>query len=206
MQISKRMVLSCVFAVLALPLIGAVGDASAANLLVNSGFETGDLTGWEVYGETENSSAMIISDNGPAVPGMYCAFSDNQAEALALLIKQSTEAGSASEGVVDYSFDLKLGQAAEGGVFFVEIFAEMAGGGVIGGSGVLGNYTPGEWTTFTGTFTAPANTDFLTIQLAAITGAATGSMSSMSIDNVSLDQGTVQAEAATLSQIKALYR
>ena len=94
----------------------------------------------------------------------------------------------ASEGEVFYSFDLNLGAQDVGGVFFVEIFAEQAGGGVLAGSGVLGNYNPAGWETFSGSFMAPAGTDFLTIQLSAITGGAEGSLSSMSIDNVSLTQ------------------
>lgn len=182
--------------------------ASAQNLLVNPDFETGDLTGWLVFGASPNSSATVQSpDNGPSAPGTHHAFLDNRAEALALTLKQSTAPGSAGPGMVDYSFDLKLGQAALGGVFFVEIFAEQAGGGVIGGSGVLGNYTPANWTTFSGSFQAPANTDFLTIQLSAITGANIGSVSTMLVDNVSLEsEQSVPTEATTWGRIKNQYR
>ena len=46
-------------------------------------------------------------------------------------------------------------------MLFVEIFAEAAGVGIIGGSGLMGPFWPwNDWDTFTGTFTAPANTDF----------------------------------------------
>jgi hypothetical protein len=205
MRLCKSLVLGCALAVLALTL--PAGDATAQNLVVNPGFETGDLAGWQVFGAGPNASVTVLSpDNGPSAPGMHHAFMDNQAEALGLTLKQSTPAGSAVPGQVDYAFDLKLGQAALGGVFFVEIFAEQAGGGVIGGTGVLGNFTPANWTTFAGSFVAPAGTDFLTIQFGAITGAVVGSISTMLVDNASLSQDAVPTEATTWGGIKAQYR
>nr|MEE4268869.1 hypothetical protein [Candidatus Krumholzibacteria bacterium] len=207
MKLSKRMITLAILTVIALPLLGSVNEALAENMLMNSDFESGDFSGWEIFGLNANSSATIgTPDNGPAAPGIYHAFLANEGQALNLTLKQSTEAGSASEGPVDYSFDLKLGEAAASGVFFVEIFAEQAGGGVIGTSGVLGNFTPADWTTYTGTIMAPAGTNFLTIQLSAITGAVEGAISTMYVDNVSLDQGTVAEEATSLDGVKALYR
>ncbi len=200
-------VLACIVAVLALAFAGAASDASA-NLVTNPGFETGDLTGWLVFGQGPNSGVTVQSpDNGPSAPGTHNAFMDNRAQGLGLTLKQSTPAGSAIPGLVIYSFDLKLGQAAEGGVFFVEIFAEQAGGGVLGGSGLLGNYNPAVWTAFSGSFVAPANTDFLTIQFAANTGANVGSISTMHVDNVDLHQELpTPAESSTWGGIKSLYR
>ncbi len=207
MKISKNAVLGCIMAVLALALAGAGSDALATNLLTNPGFETGDLTGWLVFGESANSGVTVQSpDNGPSAPGTHNAYMDNHAEAVGLTLKQSTPAGSAGPGLVFYSFDLKLGQAGAGGVFFVEVFAEQAGGGVIGTSGLLGNYTPAAWTTFSGSFMAPANTDFLTIQFMANTGAVVGSISTMNVDNVDVHQDVVSAESSTWGGIKSLYR
>jgi hypothetical protein len=164
-------------------------DASAQNLLENPGFETGDLTGWLVSGESGSASAVVQSgDNGPSEPGTFSVFLNNRSEANNLTLKQTTSVGSAEPGPVFYSFDLKLGQASDGGVFFVEVFAEQSGAGVIGTSGVLGSFTPVEWTAFEGSFDAPVGTDFLTIQLSAITGAVIGTESSMHVDNVSLTQ------------------
>ena len=117
MQLVTRLAIVSALAILALPLSGAM-TASAQNLLTNPGFETGDFTGWEVIGAGPSSFATIGSpDNGPSAGGTNHAFLDNQAQALALLIKQSTAAGSAAAGMVNYSFDLKLGEAALGGVF-----------------------------------------------------------------------------------------
>ena len=189
-------------------LAATVTAASAVNVITNPGFETGDLTGWLVSGAGSSSGVTVQSpDNGPSAPGTHNAFMDNQAQALGLTLKQSTLPGSAGPGTVFWSFDLKLGQAAAGGVFFVEIFAERAGGGVIGGSGLLGNYSPTGWTTFSGSFVAPANTSFLTIQFEANTAAIVGSISSMHVDNVDLHQDPlVPTQSPSWAVMKALYR
>ncbi len=180
----------------------------ATNVLTNGDFETGDLTGWQVFGISPNSNVTVQSpDNGPALPGQHNAYMDNRAEALGLTLKQTTVPGTATGGIVYYSFDLKLGQAANGGVFFAQIFAEQSGVGIVGGSGLLGNYTPADWTTFSGSFVAPAGTDFLTIQFMANTGAVIGSVSTMHVDNVILSQEPiVPGESSSWGQVKGLYR
>jgi hypothetical protein len=206
--VKSILVTGSILSVLALPMAGGVGVALAENLLSNPGFETGDLTGWLVFGLSPNSSVTVLTgDNGPSAPGTHNAFLDNQGEALALVLKQSTPAGSAIPGSVLYSFDLKLDQADVGGVLFVNIFAEQANGGVIGGSGLMGPFWPWNgWTTYSGSFQAPANTDFLTIQIEAVTGANVESSCRAHADNVVLDQGTVLAEEMSWSGIKSLYR
>lgn len=188
--------------------LALAATASADNLLLNADFETGDLSNWLVFGESPSSGASVIAgDNGPSLPGDHCAFMDNQAQGLALVLKQSTEAGSGVAGDVVYSIDLKLLQADVGGVLFVNIFAEQAGGGVIGGSGLLGPLWPwNDWQTFGGTFSAPAGTDFLTIQVEAVTGATVGSNCLVYVDNVILDQGTVPVDELTFSEVKTLFR
>jgi len=208
MNSSKRMVLGCILAVLALPLAGAM-DARADNLLTNGDFETGDLTGWEVYGYGANASVTVqSSDNGPSAPGTHNAYLDNHTgAAVALLLKQSTPAGTGIAGTTLYSFDLKLDEANVGGVLFVNIFAEQEGGGVIGGSGLQGPFWPWDvWTPYSGSFVAPAGTDFLTIQIEAVTGANIDSTLKAHVDNVVLDQGTVANEDMNWSGIKSLYR
>ncbi|MBN1826995.1 MAG: hypothetical protein JW958_12095 [Candidatus Eisenbacteria bacterium] len=203
---SRKMILTglaVAFLAFAIP-----GISSAANILVNPGFETGDLTGWQVFGVSPSSNATVQSgDNGPSAPGDYNTFLDNQAQALALVLKQSTAVGTAGPGTVYYSFDLKLDQADLGGVLFVQIFAEQEGIGVIGGTGLMGPYWPwGAWTNFNGSFEAPAGTDFLTIQFEAVTGATVGSNCRAHVDNVSLDQGTTAVEATSWGGIKSMYR
>ena len=206
MKLAK--VLGCLIAALVLTLGLTAGDASAQNLLVNPDFESGDLTGWVLAGESGSSAVSVVADNGPSEAGSNAAFLNNQAEALGLLLKQTTETGAAIAGNTAYSFDLKLDQADAGGVVFVQIFAEQEGVGIIGGSGLMGPFWPwNAWTTYTGSFMAPAGTDFLTIQVMANTGAAVGSNCVARVDNVILEgQGVVATEAASWSNVKALYR
>jgi hypothetical protein len=203
-----KVIVGCAVVAVALASFGAVDSALAVNLLINPDFETGDLTGWQVFGASPSSSVTIQSpDNGPTFPGEHNAFMDNQAQALGLVLKQSTDPGTATDGNVDYSFDLKLDQADVGGVFFVEIFAEQSGVGIVGGTGLMGPFWPwGAWQTFTGSFVAPAGTDFLTIQFAATTGATVGSTCLMHVDNVVLDQMVVPVEESSWTSVKDLYR
>ena len=207
MKPGKSWLIGCALAVLALPLLGIVNDAAADNLLINGDFETGDLTGWLVFGQSASSDVTILADdNGPAAPGTHNAFLDNQAQALGLTLKQTTENGMATGGTVQYAFDLKLDQADVGGVLFVEIFAEQEGVGIIGGSGLMGPFWAWDWTTTSGSFEAPIGTTFLSIQITATTGAAEGSTCVAHVDNVVLDQGTVPTDVTNWSGVKALYR
>jgi len=192
----------------ALALALAAGPAAAANILYNGDFEDGSLPPWAgVGGLGPNATIALVNDNGPTLPGTACAFLNNQAEANGLTMAQTTPNGSAAPGTVFYSFDLKLGTAVNGGVFFVEIFAQNAVGAVIGSAGLLGNYAPAVWTHYSGSFVAPANTDHLTIQFEAPTGAVSGSVSSMYVDNVDLHQEiATPARGTSWGRLKTLYR
>jgi hypothetical protein len=183
--------------------------ASSANLLVNADFETGALPTWAgVGGLGPNSTITVVPGvNGPSMPGTHCAFLNNQQPANGLTMAQTTPNGTAGAGMVYYSFDLKLGTAVNGGVFFVEIFAQNSVGAVIGSAGLLGNYAPVPWTSYAGSFMAPANTDHLTIQFEAPTGAIVGSVSSMYVDNVELRQDLpTPTRPSTWGRVKKLYR
>lgn len=204
MKNCKSLVLCSVIAVL----VFATG-ASAQNIIVNGDFETGDLTGWQINGGNASATVTIDSpDNGPTLPGTNNAYMSNMGEALGLNMKQTTGVGSAAEGAINYSYDLKLIDAAVGGVMFVEIFCEQEGVGIIGGSGLMGPLWPwNQWETFSGSFNAPANTDFVTIQFVATTGAAVGSSCVIHVDNVIVEsEGAVASEESSWSNVKALYR
>ncbi len=191
-----------------LALLSAAVPAAAANLLYNADFEGGALAPWAgVGGLGPNATITLAADNGPTLPGTTCAFLNNMAEANGLTMAQTTPNGSAAPGTVFYSYDLKLGTAVNGGVFFVEIFAQNSVGAVIGGAGLQGNYAPAGWTHFSGSFVAPANTDHLTIQFEAPTGAVVGSVSSMYVDNVDLHQELATPTSDTSwGRLKELYR
>jgi len=188
-------------------LTGVANETLADNILINPDFETGDLSGWVVSGQSGSSDVTIdSSDNGPSLPGSNNAYMNNMAEAMGLTLKQTTAVGSAMAGPVLYSYDLKLDMADVGGVLFVQIFAEQEGVGIIGGSGLMGPYWAWDWTRIDGSFDAPAGTDFLTIQIMANTGAAIGSSCVAHVDNVVLDQGVVSTDSSNWSSVKALYR
>ncbi len=196
-------VASCVLA-----LGSEIRPAAAANLLTNGDFETGLLTPWAGVGGLGPNATIVVenTDNGPSSPGTHDAFLDNRAEANGLTMAQTTPNGSATPGTVYYSFDLKLGTAANGGVFFVEIFAQNSLGAVIGRAGLLGNFAPANWTKYSGSFVAPPDTDHLTIQFEAPTGAVIGSISSMHVDNVDLHQDlATPSHQSTWGRIKSLY-
>ena len=178
-------------------------------MIVNGDFETGDLTGWLIFGESPNSGVTLDpAMSGPSgeATDTYSAFQENRVEGLGLTLKQSTAAETATGGTTWYTFDYKLDEAGPGGVFFVEIFAENLG--VIGGSGLMGPLWGTEWTTVTGTFEAPAATSFFSIEFRATTGAVTGSTLLVHVDNVGISQDgpVVATEDLNWSSVKALYR
>ena len=192
--------------VLSILFLSASTDAFAQNVLVNGDFEFGDTTSWEEINVVPGNSISIVTpDNGPSAPGSFSVLMDNQVDGLALLLKQSSLAGTAGPGDVDYSFDIKLIEENAGGVLFIEIFAEQADGGVLGGTGVLGPFFNTEWETVTGSFVAPAGTDFLTFQFAAITGANIGSSITGQVDNASLTQDVVSNDDSSWSKVKATF-
>ena len=207
MQLSRNVVVGFAVAVLALASLGAM-DLAAANMLVNPAFETGDLTGWQVFGQSPSSDVTVQSpDNGPSLPGTHNAYMVNTGQAIGLTLKQTTVPGSATAGEVYYSYDLKLDAADVGGVLFVQIFAEQTGVGVIGGSGLMGPLWPwNAWTAYSGSFTAPTGTDFLTIQFMANTGAAVGRSCIAHVDNVDLNQGASPVESTSWTNVKAMFR
>jgi len=199
------MTIGCAVALLALVSMGTGNTALGQNILTNGTFETGDLTGWDVFGSIGGADATIAADNGPTEPGSNAVLMDNQTDGHGLTLKQTTAVGSATDGEVFYSFDLKLVQAEIGGVLFVEVFAEQSGVGIVGGSGLMGPFWDTAWTAHSGSFMAPVGADFLTIQIMANTGANIGSNCIAYVDNVNLNQGYIATESSSLSSVKALY-
>jgi hypothetical protein len=163
----------------------------ATNLILNSGFETGNTTGWSVLGASDGSAYVNVlsPNNGPSAPGIYDAYMYNVIPAANLALQQSTALGSASPGLVNYSFDLKVDSSLNGGVVFIHLWDINSTGGVIDqGPGLLGPYFNSGWTTITGSWTAPANVNHFEIEFDCTTGAASGSAEAIEVDNVSLTQ------------------
>jgi hypothetical protein len=182
----------------AVALVVAVSHVSAANLLLNPGFETGTTANWLVLNV---GTVTVVTDNGPSAPGTYSAFMQNTAAANNLALQQSTALGSASPGTVNYSFDLKVDSSLNGGVVFIHFWDVNSTGGVIDqGPGLLGPYFNTGWQTYTGSWTAPANVDHFQVEIDCTTGAAAGSAESIHVDNVSISQAVIP-EPTTLSLV-----
>ena len=181
---------------------------TAANLLLNPGFETGDTTSWLTLGQGVGASITVQSgNNGPSAPGTFSAFMSNTIPANNLALQQSTALGSAVPGLVNYSFDLEGFTSANGGVLFVHIWDINSTGGVIDqGPGLLGPYFPSTstWTTISGSFTAPANVNHFEIEFDCTTGAAAGSAEAVRIDNVSLNQPVPEPASFSLAALGLL--
>jgi hypothetical protein len=165
-----------------------VNTAFAQNLIQNPGFSTGDLTDWTQLGVTSGATITVNPTGGN--PGDY-AWLNNTVVGYNLALSQATPNGSVVGAglTVNYSFDLLGGNQANGGVDFIHIWDENSSGGVISeGPGLLGPYFPSAsgWTIYTGSFTTVAGSDHLGIEFDATTGAATGSVDQMGIDNVVL--------------------
>jgi hypothetical protein len=168
-------------------------------LILNPGFETGDLTDWSVLGVSGGSAYVNVlsPNNGPSAPGTHDAYMYNVIPAANLALQQSTALGDASPGLVNYSLDLKVDSSLNGGVVFIHLWDINATGGVIDqGPGLLGPYFNTGWTTLAGSWTAPAGVNHFEVEIDCTTGATSGSTEAIEVDNVSLTQ---VPEPATLS-------
>ncbi len=205
MRVTAKTIAAGVTAIAALLI---ASPAFAANLILNPGFETGDASDWLQLGTGPGASITVASgNNGPSAPGSYSAFMDNTLPANNLALQQSTAIGDAVAGLVDYSFDVEGNTSVNGGVLFVHIWDINSNGGVIGqGPGLLGPYFPvtSSWTTYSGSFTAPASVDHFEIEFDCTTGAAVGSAEAVDIDNVSLTQAVPEPGAVSLAAIGLL--
>ena len=144
-----------------------------------------------MFGQGTYASVAVLSGiNGPSALGTYSEFMDNNIQANNLALRQSTAAGDAVPGLVNYSFDAEGNTSFNGGVFFVHIWDINSTGGVIDqGPGLLQpSLTTGSWTTFTGSWTAPASVDHFEIELDCTTGAEPNSTEHVYVDNVSITQ------------------
>ena len=185
-----------------------VNSVTAANLILNPGFETGDTTSWLTLGTGPGASITVQSgNNGPSAPGSFSAFMSNSIPARNLALQQSTALGSAVPGLVNFSFDLEGFTSVNGGVLFVHIWDVNSSGGVIDqGPGLLGPYFPStsSWTTISGSFNAPANVNHFEIEFDCTTGAAAGSAEAVRVDNVSLIQTVPEPASLSLAALGLL--
>lgn len=172
----------CAFALAAT----ASSAMAGIELTTNGGFEAGDTSGWQWF----PSSSSTFNMTNDANSGVFAAEIFNNAIASGAVAKQANLGiGLVNPGdTVNISFAAK-GSGALGGVAFAEFFSEIDGGGV-SSSQILGGGPLALTDTYqTFNFSVLAGPDVsggITLQFAAVTGADTGSVMVLFIDDVSV--------------------
>jgi len=174
-------------AVAATACIFSAGAAQAAyqDIAVNGDFETGDFTGWTLFPGSSGAAGQTIVAGNPG-----SAANLNELNPAANIIKQANLLpGAWTPGQqIDISLDIR-GTTGAGGVFFVELFSELTGGGtssaVILGGGPQFPASPTAWQTlnFTG-IAGPDTSGGITLQLNAACAPVAGRISDFDVDNV----------------------
>lgn len=183
------MLLRFIVATTAITVGAAFAQSGRCELAINGGFETGNLTSWTLYPSTPGNIAV----GSPGFRSSFAGCINNTVFGSSSLIKNANiGVGTVLPGeLVTIAFDAK-GQTASGGVAFAEFFSELTGGGtsksvILGGGPLALDPDPNTWKHFSFTTTAgPDVSGGVTLQLAAITGAVSGSLSSVCFDNASV--------------------
>jgi len=158
---------------------------SAANIIQNPGFETGTTSSWTVVGSGFGVGVSVRTpDNGPSAAGTHSAFFSNLVLSTTLGLQQTTPLGSVHAGLVNFAFDLQNLLSTNGGAITIDVW-DMDPVGVIIDQGVglpLNAPADSTWHTYGGSYTAPAGTDHLKVELDATF------VEILRVDNVSLTQ------------------
>ena len=184
-------------------LAGWTANASALELAVNGGFETGDTTDWTPF---VNPPSTFTAESTSPKSGTYNGKIENVVDGSAALVKQAN----LGIGTVTPSQDITInfwarGSAALGGVHFVELFSEIDGGGTskseILSGGPLFPPSDTDWTEYTfNTTLGPDVSAGVTLQFNAATGANIGSTSVFEFDDVSISvASTVVPEPSSVA-------
>ncbi len=165
------------------------GGGAAGELAVNGDFETGDLTGWEIFDSSNSGNGGTISVVSPGASGTFAGNLNITAPGNPTLKQSNRAAGQLTPNqVVTVTFDWR-GTDANGGVANIVLFSELTGGGVSDTFTIFdGPGFPADWTTV-GPLNITTGNDVsggVTLQIAAICGGAAGCVSDVFIDNVSI--------------------
>jgi len=174
-------------AAMGITLFAGTAQAAYQDIAVNGDFETGDFTGWAQFPGSSGPAGQTIVTGNPGSAARLVEF--NPAPNI---IKQANLLpGAWTPGQqIDISLDFR-GTTGAGGVFFIELFSEVDGGGtssaVILGGGPQFPASATEWQTLTFTgFAGPDTTGGITLQLNAACAPVEGCISDIQIDNVQI--------------------
>jgi hypothetical protein len=171
---------------------------TAANLLLNPGFETGDTTSWLPLGQGVGASITVQSGINGSGPGTFALLMSNTIPANTLALQQTTALGDAVPGLMT-SFYLDAKFISTNGAFSAHIWDLDSTGGVIDGH-LLGPLSPfisiSFFSTYGISYIAPANVDHFKIEIDCTTGASGAEV--VFIDNVTV---TPIPEPASLSLV-----
>ena len=162
---------------------GGGGGGGGTGNVVNGDFETGDLTGWDVFPNGGTITPDNTQSNGGSWSVHVVAGTGNNP-----VLKQSfLFPGAVAPGdTVNVSFDMK-GTAADGGVIFPELISEGAGGAATGQLLDTIAAPAADWTTYSYTPAAGADVTLgVTFQLAVVCGGVATCSADVFIDNVSV--------------------
>jgi hypothetical protein len=154
-------------------------------LATNGDFETGDTSGWT---SIPTGNSLFEAQSSDVFAGGFSGRVENLATGSAHVIKQANVGvGQVDAGeIVTYSFWAKSNQGV-GGVSFIEVFSELAGGGTSASELVGTVAADGQWAFYS--FDVAAGPDVsggVTLQFTATTGAVIGSTSELFVDDVSI--------------------
>ena len=177
------------------------GGGPSGELTVNGDFETGDLSGWELFCDGPNAgacSATSAESNGGAFSGNLLANvpAGGGPPSFPLMKQANLGVGTVQpNSPVTIRFDLFGSLAGPGGVVFAEFFSELSGGGtskseILSGAPLFPN-PPNDWQAGWVSYefqttTGPDVSGGVTLQLKTDCGANAGCTVNAYWDNVSV--------------------
>lgn len=169
------------------------GQASATTneVVINGGFETGDLTGYQTFANGGSIQVVNTDSNTGAYSVKLVGDTTATGGAAAFPVLKAANLGSPipADSDIEISFWARSDSFSPGSVVFAEFFSELAGGGTSKAEILTGGplFPPSTWTQYSFTTTAGSNTDGgVTLQLKVDTGAAPDRLTEVYFDDISV--------------------
>ena len=193
----------------ALLLCTGTAQAVVTELAVNGDFETGDLTGWTIFDNTNASNGGVISVTSPGSAGAFAGNTNGNSDPSGpgtagpnnpAMKQANVGIGLLTPGqAVTVSFDWKVTESSFGNVF-AALQSEQAGGGASQTDIILGGaVSTSGWTNVSTTINiGPDVAEGISLELVAICGGEVGCQSNIFWDNISItaDVAAVPVPAA----------